>query len=415
MRRFRVPPFVSVIGNQGFISAANLVVSIFLLRVIGVESFGVYAVCFAIAYGISAISNALVSMPLVSTASRKSESVRQSMILSSGLALGLMFTGVFALGLISELVLRLGCGVAYPITLVAFFGVSLGAVEFGRRKSFLVGDRAGAWKIDLGRFFLLLCSFFFVSQSQWRLDPFAYALCFAVSNFLAVSVFAAPEFLNRGAFAGRRKLLKEVGYVMKHGQWLSLSTSLQLLSDQAILLLVAGLAGNFAAGVVRTCQMIVGVINPILMSLENILPRRLGGLMRRMGEANALRAFATEAALLLLGLCAVLGLLFLFSPQVISLVTQGELDGYGMLLRLYCIVWALYALKSILSVVLRSRLQMKGILAADAIATVAIVPIAIALILRYDAYGAAIGTVLSQLCVVLLLGYRVVRKPEGTP
>ena len=137
--------------------------------------------------------------------------------------------------------------------------------------------------------------------------------------------------------------------------------------------------------------------------------------MRRMGEANALRAFATEALILLLGLYAVLGLLFLFSPQVISLVTQGELDGYGLLLRLYCLVWALYALKSILSVVLRSRLQMKSILTADAIATVATVPVAIALILRFDAYGAAVGTVLSQLCIVLLLGYRVMQKRESKP
>lgn len=401
---------MSVIGNQGFISAANLAVSFYLIRVIGVESFGVYAVCFAIAYGINAVLNSLISLPLVSTASAKSEGVRTSMIRSSGLAIGGMFLAITLVSIIGEVVLSLWIETSYPISLIAVFGVSLGAVEFGRRQFFLVGDRAGAWKIDLTRFTLVFLSFALVYASSWRPDPFVYVFCFLAANIVSVGVFVLPGFFRGGAYPGRRKFWNEALYVARHGRWLSLSTVLQLLSDQAVLLLVAALSGNFAAGVVRTCQMIVGVVNPVLMSLENILPKRLGELLRARGSAAALRKFWLEALVLLGGIYALLGCVFLFSPQILSFVTKGDLEGYASLLRLFCVIWALYPLKAVLAVILRSRLKMKRILSADAAATFLALPASYVLILEFGAYGAAIGMIVSQVCAVLLLAALVFRR-----
>lgn len=404
-----------VFGNQGLNSVVNLTISLFLIRMLGITEFGVYAVYFAVAFGISAVVNALIGSPLVSIASQKAPDVKAAMIASASIAIAGLGLSLLLLGLGLDLLLWATVGPAHKSLIAVAFGTSMAASEFARRVCFLGGRPDMVWRFDLMRFGLLAVAF---TLTAWLADDAKtaqYVLLFCGANALALAALVLPG-LGRSAATWRAKRIRShVAHFVRSGRWLSMSSLLQLASDQALLLVTAFIAGPFAAGAIKTCQTIVGVVNPVLLALEHTLPKKLGEDLRRHGPQSASMAYGRLSLLTLLAIGSVLAALAIFASPILGFVAGDELRGYEHLLRLCCLLWLLYPVTLMLSFMFRAHNKTLAVLASQTVAAVFALAAGIPLIVELGAYGAVLGTIVAQAtaAVVLLATWKRVAPRTG--
>jgi O-antigen/teichoic acid export membrane protein len=392
-----------VVGNQGLNSAANLAISLYLIRMLGVAEFGIYAVYFATAFGISAVVNALIASPLVSIASQKAASVRAAMIVSASVAITAISLGLLLLALGLDLVLWLVAGSAHKSLLAVAFGTSMAASEFLRRACFLSGRADKVWRFDLLRYGLLLVVFTLLAWFNAEATTAQYVLLMTVSNGLAVAVLALPDLTGHASSWSYKRARVHIAHFARSGRWLSLSSMLQFAGDHALLLIAAFMVGPFAAGTIRICQAIVGVVNPILSALEHMLPKKLGEDIRQHGSEHALVAHRRVSMLIMLAMASILSIVALFAPFILDKVSGEELHGYEMLLRLYCALWLLYPIVQMLSFIFRARGRTVPVLVSQSIAAGLALATSIPLIGQFGAYGVVWGTMIAQVAAIVTL------------
>lgn len=258
------------------------------------------------------------------------------------------------------------------------------------------------WQFDLLRFGSLLTAFTLTAWLTKDATTERYVALFAGANAVAI-IMQIQSFAISASGWRCRRLSCHAKHFARNGRWLALSSLLQLLSDQALLLVTAFIAGPFAAGAIKTCQTIVGIVNPVLMALEHTLPKKLGEDIRQQGLQRASATYRRLAGLTLFAMGAVLALVAIFAAPILHFVSGRELRGYEPLLQLCCALRLLYPLTLMISFVFRARDKSFGVLISQVLAAIFALVTGIPLILEIGAYGAVLGTIVAQVTAAISL------------
>lgn len=311
---------VAVIANQGTNSLSSVIMMYFLVRSVGIEQFGIFSVCVIIATQVMSALNALIAQPLVSISSQKSIAVRLLMIDSS---VCVMCSILIALACLAILGIGIEYLVSSSISPYAISTIALSIVmtltEFWRRVSFLQDFLATIWGFDVLRYGLLAFLFFY--QPQMTIPAIYFVNALTVSMLVPLLLFSAiPLFLLTKRFVLSRTLVN-ARRLVRSGKWLSLFSIVQFLNGNMLILLASQMLGAYEVGVVRICQSILGVSNPLIQALENVVPRWLGLKVKKLGTALALKQYHNIALILAGGFTAMFSMTALFSNDILSLIS----------------------------------------------------------------------------------------------
>ena len=159
---------------------------------------------------------------------------------------------------------------------------------------------------------------------------------------------------------------------------------------------------------VRAIQSLVGLANPLLFSLEHLLPRRLGDDAIQMGEAAALQRYRSAAGLAILGFGGLMLALAAFAEPVLHFVLSPALAEHAWELQAFCGIYVLLLLRSLLSFVFRYGENTVPVLLGIAAGSATSVVTAYPLIVHFGIPGVLIGIALAQIVatvsMALLLG-----------
>jgi O-antigen/teichoic acid export membrane protein len=154
---------------------------------------------------------------------------------------------------------------------------------------------------------------------------------FVVIGASCALVTAAVLYLTRATFAFHlrsfRPLLEESWNI---GKWLSVSRLAFLVQGYATYWLVGAVAGATMTGIYAACMNVVGLANPLILGLYNVLAPKSVLAWKESGAAG-LRRSTVNDALLLAGLMSLFCLFIFFTGETAMQLFYGggEYQGYG--------------------------------------------------------------------------------------
>ena len=264
--------------------------------------------------------------------------------------------------------------------------------EFFRRYLFACGRPAEALCLDLLRFGLQLGAILALPFA-WP-DATAEVGIWIVAAASGVAVTQGVRLFGR--FEWNPTVFRSV--LVRHWQfskWLLPSGLLFWTTTQAFMAISGIMLGAAATGALKAATTITGVLNLLLLSLDNFAPVQASHALH-VGGSVALRRYigrlAGLSAILILGAVAILNI----APEYIVHFFYGEqYQGLGQLVRLLCAPAAVYGIAAVLVIWAAALEQTRLIFWSYAAATPFSVIVAIPLV----QYGGLIGLVLCSLLV----------------
>lgn len=399
-----IGPNLSIMGNQLFNSAANFLVTMVLVRLLGLTEFGHFTVYYVVALSLAAVIVALTVQPAVSIAASMGEEERRQ-LLTTAAVLVLAIMGAVAL----LLIVVQGTGITGELLVLPFAAMLSAhtANELYRRLALFAGAVRFVWLLDVLRFVGLgLILAWGAGEPGSRLASFtmlqiavAYAVALALVTLLFLPRIGSSPFLS--AHQARR--------IISAGRWLSISALLQLLHDNIFLVVGSFVAGMEAVGIVRACQTVVGTIHPFVLVLEHIFPRQIGQSVRKHGWTVALREFARLAGIATGGIVLALALLAVFAEPLLALTLGPGADAHAWVMRGICLVWVPYLAFTVTSFPLRALENTAPIAASLAISAILAVVISVPVVQMWGEIGMVVGQLIVKLVAAILLGFLYAR------
>ncbi len=386
------------VTSQVLSSAANFAITVFVIRAIGIAQFGQFSIYYLIALNLSAVILALVMMPLSSILELTEKSEQRALIATS--------SWVFCTISLVTVAFLIGGGFLFGLgansAILALFFMSIALTEFLRRILFLVCRDVQAFLSDVLRYICVGLAFLFVVNSPIKLDP---TICVLIIStcFLAGSILTFCQNFAKTIFVtSANQMQKNIGRIVKSGGWLSWATFLQFCNEHLFVAVGALVLGPQTIGMVRASQSLVGLINPFLYALENILPRKIGADMRALGQERAVASYRRFAVAIVfcLGL-PLLGIAFFAEP--ISNLFLGQRVFEVWILQAFCGVYFLIVLRTLITFALRAFECTKAISNATALAALTSAIIAYPAMMFFNVSGLVGGITIAQLIATLAL------------
>lgn len=278
-------PTLIVATIQALNSIANFFVALFLARKVGLAALGEFSLYFTIGTSLSAVLTALICQPLVSIASQKSPLGKA--LYEYAVNKFVMRTTIFVMAAcIFTIVASHLDTIFLPVALGLAMSVGVTSAEFSRRVGIFSGHEKQVLISDALRVLIIAISFYIIQYNDAPSSYYVY-IYGAASTLFSVGLARSLK------LASSRILTPPMNSVilirlLKSGRWLALLAMLQFLSSHALIIASFFLLGAGPSGIIRVAQTLVGLLNPALQGLENLMPKKFGKMVNELGMQEAI-------------------------------------------------------------------------------------------------------------------------------
>lgn len=325
-----------VVADQAVVSLASFLATVIVGRVCGRYELGVYGLAISIFWLAAGVPNALVWTPYTSRAARLP--ARRRAVFAGSATVHAVLVAVA----ISAVVLLVGLvppGISHaawlaPVCLALVpFTIMMIVREHVRRISMANLELRDLLWIDVPIAIVQLVLILLLA-SAGKLTAVTALLAIAVASGGAVLWLAR----RRGRFQyDRRRVAVHWGYNQRFGRWLLFVSLMWLLGDSSYRWLVGSLHGLESLGQFAAAQTIVLLINPFLLSANN-LTQALASHRRAGGGIDELRRLAVRGTL---WIAVLAGAAFLVLAAVggplVQLIFGSQYSGLGRVVATLCL------------------------------------------------------------------------------
>jgi O-antigen/teichoic acid export membrane protein len=394
--------YLSVI-DQSIVSGSNFLTGVLLGRLVTPAEYGVFVIAWTTLMIALSLQNALVCMPMSVIGTQKQEAQCPSYwgsllmvqtVLSSGTCIFIAITGI-----ILHSVSGLSFSSPSVPSLIAATVIScffLQGQEFFRRllivklslKQTLINDLVTN-TIRIGGLLIL------VYTGNLGTITSLYVIGFSLVVGASLGYFTLRNYIRISYERFRLDFLESWHF----GKWVMAEMLPYVLSVQGYTYLTALIIGAQQTAALGASQNLLNATNIIILSFTNVVTP-IASRKYSDGGSRALGNFMIKAGIL--SAVPILGfylLTMLFAQEILVLVYKQNYAGYGPLLIICTIFYILSYFNRSLQIILYAKKRPDiGFLAKSASLVVMIV-LAYPLIKNYGVYGAAIGTVASQMVI----------------
>ena len=290
---------IYILTDQGVVSGVNFLMSILLVRLMGLHDFGAYALILIASQGLLAINQGLITKPFQSLSEDLKQGSSNYMRELAGLQLfySIMIALLVPIGM--YVMIQFGNVKDLPsIGAVTCYLIGYCLFDYSRK---LFYARHQIVKTTIKDVVVMVSQgvsvgFLLIMNYQLTLDKVLYVLsaCFLLVEF---PLF----FLQKPLFPSRDVIYKHWMF----GKWMIGNAVLQWFSGNLFITAGATIAGSEVAGVIRIGQSIIGVFNVMIQALENYIPPVAARIFSQEGTKTMLHFFM---ALLQKGVVAILAI-----------------------------------------------------------------------------------------------------------
>ncbi len=397
-----------VLADQGMVSGVNFLTNILFARFLGIEEFGRFTLVWMAVLFVNSIQMAIISAPMMSIGPKQTEekiavyygAVAIQQMYFACISFALIFAGVKLSGLFyPEWHVR---HLALPLAFVVLF---FQTQDFLRRFFFSNGQHHIAFANDaisyLGQLGLLLSLFLSTKLNTA-------AVLWVIASTSAIAVFVGSFYF--GQLSWRQGILVKIFLRHWHfSKWLAASAGLQWISGNLFMIVSGALLGPIAVGAIKAAQNIVGIINPLMMSMENFLPRD-AAIVYAEGDAiklfNYIKAVCIKWGIILL---MILTVVIVFSKWLMLFVYGKEYFTYAYVLRIAALTIFIGFLGTPIGIALRTVEKTKIIFTSFIKSSLLTVILVYPIVLIFGLAGAMIGIFFVKLILIINLYLGLIR------
>jgi len=359
------------IVDQAIISVTNFVATILLVSVTDLPVFGELSYLIVISFMGQNLIASMIIWPMNILAVQHKQEFES--FLFATLVLMLLFATAAALLFFAGSLLTHSANTFETLMFCIAF-ISMCVQDCGRRQLYLRLFRWLTMAVTVARYAIPVVFLFAISRSGSRLTPTEYWQLIAGSSLLAILI---QFFFCRPAGTSADMVGRTAREYIAHGSWLLGQNAIQLLSDNALLLISGWLLPMAEIGIWRSLQTVAGFLNPLLISLENIIPARAQ--KRYQEDGKKAGNIWLRNAFLISGIPIFLAALTIavFARQITTILFPSIPLGWEWIAQCYCAIIFLQMLKSF--AVLHARLYGRG----DAILASSMATFVLSLMLAY--------------------------------
>jgi O-antigen/teichoic acid export membrane protein len=378
---------------QALASGMSFLVSIGAARLLGIEEFGRFVLILTGVFIVGALQYQVISGPMMTAAGLRRRSDGYYGAVTRWLVLASLLSGV-AVALYVLALYGWQSGRARLDLAAAGFAVGVGIVLHDGLKRILFATRRPrlAFLFEALRYgtFAAAALALWLTVGIGTADLLA---CLGLAPIAVALPLLVPWLRNRP----RRRLKAAV--LARHwriGSWMALMVLVSTAHEHAVTVAAGTMLGEWAAAGLRSAQILFGPILVLMMSLENVVPRRAAERFSAGGRP-ALSGYLRRVLLLgcvpIAGFC---GLVAIFEDELLSLLLGPAFTAFDQLVTIVAVVPVLVLTRELGMVYLRTVGETRGVFVAFLGSAVVTLAALIPLIHGFGVIGAALAFVLGH-------------------
>ncbi|PCI87004.1 MAG: hypothetical protein COB24_07425 [Hyphomicrobiales bacterium] len=401
-------PKLFIFLDQMIVSGSNFAISVLLARSLGLDNFGQYSLLWLVVLFSSSIQSAMIISPILTFVGKKNLTIIDQY-------LSVMMVLQIALAVLTALVVFLffefiplfnkDWEIGDLALYASLFIMSFLIQDFYRRVLIVKNRYIQLIMVDLVAYIGSLLYIAFANPNDLK---FIFSVLFV---FYCLSFILAQFGIKRTSTSWKYKVL-----IFKKNwhfsQWLLYSAILQWGSGNAYTLALGVYLGNWAIGVIRILQNLMGIFHIVFIALENILPTTFAQQYKSSGLTGMMRIFKQQiqyAAIFFL----LFGLVIYFQAgHIIEFIYGSEYQAYANLLIWYVVIYFFIYLSMLQRYILRATEKTKVIFISY-IATAAFgLSTSQYFVSNYEFKGAIIGMLILQVIIVAIFYVTIKQKEQ---
>ncbi|MEY4730744.1 MAG: hypothetical protein RL020_1902 [Pseudomonadota bacterium] len=408
--RMRTSVIISVL-DQAWLSAANLLLGVFLIKHSSKEEYGGYVLGYAIILFLVGVQNALVTTQMAVLAPSRTE--KEQGRFCSALAIGQFAIFVPVVLLIALIGLALGwsgsvngSGLAYAIA-ISLLGVILR--EFFRSYFFLRLKPVAVLCLDVIFVVLLFAGLWAAVQMKFASINFAALVIMGLASAIVglASVFLARNDMTV-SMVDIKPALQES---WQHGRWALAGVTVTWLQDQSYIYLLSAMVSTAETAEASAARLFLAPLTLLNVGFSRVLMPRWA-YMAHEGKQQEIVSMANRVKWILVSMVVVyVALLLLVKDWLTPLLLTGAYTQTSSLIAMWGVLFALQAVRNNYSSLLQVFKRFRDITLANTATALGVLIMGAVLIKMYGIKGSMITMIIGEfaLTILLIYGFRNVR------
>ncbi len=385
-----------VVSDQTIVSLGNFLISVLILRYIGIQEFGIFAFILLNVYFLNDIQLSGIISPMLTNGPKQNQKVI-SYFYGSIFILQIIFS--FFCSIFFYLILN-NFGFLIPEFKLSNYAFTLlFLIFFSQLNQFLKRLVISKEKFIRPIFsdfftyvFFFITFFFFYGEQNVNLDK--------VFLILTISFFIGSLCNISSIFSLNFKLENFISTTKKNwvlSKWLVLTSVTGWFSRNLWIISVGAILGPYIFGIVRSCQIILNFKNVFLQSLENIFPATTSKIYINEGKIN-MKNYINQLLIKGLIVSFVLILIVIFFSQfILELIYGIEVAEYSWILMILAIIIPIEYIKYPPTYALRTIEKTKPIFISLLISSIFALIAARPIIQNFEINGLLFGLIFTEL------------------
>jgi O-antigen/teichoic acid export membrane protein len=393
-----------VLFDQIIVSGSNFLLSIFILRFLGAEIFGVFTFLWLFILFFNSIQMSLIISPMMTNLVKYDQNQKNNFI--SGIFLQQIIFCLFT-SLLLNLVFNFYGDYINNFNISKFsFSITILFIftqfqQFFRRLSFLNKDYNRAIISDLISYsilFILIIYFEITELFNLELLIWLLGISFFFGNIIYIFnifKFKINFFYFLSSFRNNWKISK----------WLFLTSLLQWFSGNFWIINTGLILGPYALGVLRACQTIINITNLAFQSFENLFPSKFSEIYINKGKKHFKEYFINFIKNGLVYIVLTIIFFIFFSKKILIIVFGLDISQYSKILIYLSLILPITFLIFPITYSLRTVGKTKYIFIGYLSSSLFTLSFSNIIISKFDMPGTVLGLFLSSIIVLLVTFY----------
>lgn len=383
--------------DQGIVSGTNFCLAVLITRFSGVATYGQFSLFWMIYLFLQGLSISYIGLPMQVVSQGKidkDEYLEKNIVLSNYILLGLLPIIYIGMSTYNYLNTNIYNGIwfwIFPVVVVLFI-----KHDIHRKYFYSKEENKNVLLLDfVGYFFQTPILFVISFYKSITINEVVLVLFFSI--LLSNIVFYICKDKRLKTYSFKELPIKENWEYAKH---LLTTNILQWFSGNYFIIIAASLLGTGAVGILKIFQNLMGVLNVIFSTLENIVPPK-AGLLFNTGGKKALYTYIKKIITNIgLGYVIILLLLRIFGTKIISLIYGAEYIKHSYLIQYFIFIYVFVFLGTILQILIKTLRLNFSIFIAYVVTMLTTITIAYPLIKTYDILGVVYGLIILQIITI---------------
>lgn len=391
-----------VLADQALVSFSNFSATVLLVRGLGLEAFGRFALLWMAVVFVQSLQQACVGTPMLTIGPKEEQRIGNGYY-AAALRLELVFIIlVLTFGMILAPFVARGAGLTPrqdEVAAVLLLAVSRSAHDFMRQSGFARERWRWVLALDVltyGGQLVLLATLFLATRLTVGTAFLGLALPSLAGTIAGLCTYG-PLHGVRGAL--RSAWVRHAGM----SRWLVALAVTQWFTSNAFAVAAGIVLGPIAVGAIKAGQTVMGILHVFLLAVENVVPVRAAALAAR-GAWDELRGYMTRVALFGgVATLAVSSFVAIFPAPLSRLFYGHENADQSLAIRGFALLYLFSFAISVIAIHLRTLERTGPIFVAQALGALASLIAARPTVEVFGFRGAIAGMVLQQVLILLTL------------